>query len=353
MHQAKAFRLGRRAALMALGGAWLVPAGAASRPPAALSRPALKVLRPERAVLLAVARAGRNLVVVGERGLIIRSADDGRSWTQSPVPVSCTLTCVCFANEREGWAGGGAGVVLRTTDGGLSWKRVLQAEDPADWPLPLLDLQRTASGSLLAVGAAGLAFESQDAGASWRPLMDRMPNPDAFSLYGALARAGGQERFIFGEQGLLLRSPGESEPWALQAPLADGSLFAGLALREGPLLLMGLRGKVWRSAAQGEPWNPVTMPLDASLLAGHQLADGRVLLAGAAGQLLLSADQGEHFEVLNPPARFPFSGLTSAANGALVLVGMRGLQRIDLSEARPTKSPVPSSAARVSAAVKS
>lgn len=356
-------------ALLAGTGAFAQPAGgpqADARDPAALQRVALTVARPAQAVLLAVSRAGKRLLAAGERGLVIFSDDDGRQWKQAAVPVSVTLTALRFANEREGWAVGNMGVVLRTRDGGATWQRMLDGRTAAELALvaakaawqaqpgaagsadatlqledaqrlvaegadkPFLDVALRPDGSVLVVGAYGLAFASGDAGQTWQPRMQALPNPDGLSYYGLVERRG--ERFLFGEQGLLLRSGDSAEPFAPQTSPASGSLFAGLALREGAMLLMGLRGKVWRSAEPGAPWTMVQTPVDASLFAGSQLADGTVVLVGAAGQVLVSSDQGQQFRVLPLRVRFPFTGLAEAQDGSLLLVGMRGVQRLPASE---------------------
>jgi photosystem II stability/assembly factor-like uncharacterized protein len=59
---------------------------------------------------------------------IVVSADDGKTWTQSPVPVSSDLTAVYFVNERKGWVVGHDGVVLASSDGGATW--ALQLDGP-------------------------------------------------------------------------------------------------------------------------------------------------------------------------------------------------------------------------------
>ncbi|MBI5444053.1 MAG: glycosyl hydrolase, partial [Deltaproteobacteria bacterium] len=96
-----------------------------------LDRPATVSGRALRSVQLAVARAGKRLVSVGERGTVLLSDDDGRTWRQAKVPVSLTLTCVCFASERSGWAAGHSGVVLRTSDGGETWVKQLDGRQAA------------------------------------------------------------------------------------------------------------------------------------------------------------------------------------------------------------------------------
>jgi len=374
----------RRAALVgALGWGLAAPHARAAAPVVrALAEPALKVARPTQAVLQAVVRAGSSgrLVAAGERGLVIVSDDAGRSWTQARVPVSCTLTSLCFADAKRGWATGNMGVVLETEDGGATWTRRLDGAQAAELALiaaraqvvnrpangdgaekdavlledaqrlvaegpdkPLLNIVLRADGSLVAVGAYGLAFGSSDGGRVWRPWMHRLPNPDGLSYYGLAERRG--ESLLFGEQGLLLRSGGNDTFVAQESP-SQGSLFGSLALREGPLLLLGLRGRLWRSAGAGEAWRQVDTPVEASLIAGTQLVDGRVLVAGAAGQLLQSTDGGMRFQPLSIAQRFPFTGLAEAGDGALVVVGMRGLMRLTPAELAAAASGGASSSSR-------
>src|SRR5579862_7513799 len=117
------FRRARLTLAVALTAA-AVPAVAAEVADTLLS-PATIVAHPAQAVLLGVARAGSRLVAVGERGLVVVSDDEGRTWRQVPTPVSVTLTAVVFESPRSGWAVGHRGVILHSADGGNSWSRQL------------------------------------------------------------------------------------------------------------------------------------------------------------------------------------------------------------------------------------
>ncbi|MRW91824.1 photosystem II stability/assembly factor-like protein, partial [Duganella sp. FT80W] len=339
---------------------------------------------------MAVVRSGSRLVAAGERGLIIYSDDSGQHWSQAQVPVSVTLTALRFANEREGWAVGNMGVVLRSSDGGQSWKRVFDGKQAAelaeqaaqqawdavkpdpnnpDHPLnlllsdaqrlvdegadkPFLDLCLQGDGSALVVGAYGLAFSTADGGKSWQALMKNLPNPNGATYYGIAERQ--QEQYLFGEQGVLLRATGTTgadAAFSAQTSPASGSLFGGLATRQGTLMLYGLRGKVYRSAQPGAAWTEVQTPVDASLIAGLQLADDTVLLLGSAGQIVASRDQGQSFTALPLKTRFPFTGATVAPDGTLIVTGTRGLLRLpaaSLTAAAPAKA-TPSTTATHSA----
>ena len=92
---------------------------------------------PARLLLLDGAVAGSRLIVVGERGYILFSFDDGASWGQAEVPVKVMLTGIHMHDALTGWAVGHDAVILRTVDGGETWSMVHEAPEEE---LPLLDV---------------------------------------------------------------------------------------------------------------------------------------------------------------------------------------------------------------------
>jgi photosystem II stability/assembly factor-like uncharacterized protein len=70
-----------------------------------------------KSLMLDLARAGPRVFAVGERGHVLYSSDEGRSWTQVQVPGSANLNAVYFSDATHGWAVGHAEMILRTTDG--------------------------------------------------------------------------------------------------------------------------------------------------------------------------------------------------------------------------------------------
>jgi photosystem II stability/assembly factor-like uncharacterized protein len=59
--------------------------------------------------------------VVGERGTVLRTADDGLTWTTVTVPTHEDLTAVWFTGAANGWIVGDGAAMLHTTDGGATW----------------------------------------------------------------------------------------------------------------------------------------------------------------------------------------------------------------------------------------
>lgn len=68
-----------------------------------------------------VTNVGTSWWVVGDRGTVLRSIDDGVTFDMQSTPVDADLYAVHFANELVGIAVGNEGTALYTDDGGNTW----------------------------------------------------------------------------------------------------------------------------------------------------------------------------------------------------------------------------------------
>jgi len=335
----------RRLAFLAL--ACVVSAQAAAPAPAALAEPALVSPKALGAATLAVARAGDRLVAAGERGTVLWSDDGGKAWQQAQVPVRSGFTALRFVDAQNGWAAGHLGVILKTSDGGKTWTKQLDGLQAAQAMLaaasddasrraaqrlveegadkPWFDLDAIDAQHAVAVGAYGLAMATRDGGKTWEPLPMRAANPRGLHLYGV--RVVGEQWFIAGEQGLLLRSGDGGATFAMLASPYKGSFFGLLASPAGTLLAYGLRGSVYRSADAGASWDKVELGTPLSLQAGIAQR-GELTLLAQSGELFISADDGRTFTRKAPPAGpLPAAGLAAAPDGAWVIASLRGTRR--------------------------
>ncbi len=82
---------------------------------------AIKSAKVASSLLQDIVRIGDRLVVVGERGHIATSDDNGKTWQQAEVPTRAMMNAVFFISPTEGWAVGHDALVLHTTDAGLTW----------------------------------------------------------------------------------------------------------------------------------------------------------------------------------------------------------------------------------------
>src|SRR5262245_53224107 len=138
----------------------------------------------------------------GENTLFI-TADGGRTWERKPMP---NVTSLQFTNAKTGWAVGKNSTLLKTTDGGLEWYKVIGVEkligprgDSSNYSFGFSDIHFTDAkhGWLLGNfygrprGEIGGVFTTSDGGANWRrvPLAIQTRNNSGLFTPGALDSA--------------------------------------------------------------------------------------------------------------------------------------------------------------------
>ncbi|MFC4726743.1 WD40/YVTN/BNR-like repeat-containing protein [Coralloluteibacterium thermophilus] len=360
----------RRAALAAALLATL-PATAQEAAPAPVQDPAYldaeRMPRVGRSLLLDAHGAEGVVVAVGERGHVLRSTD-GTTWTQAErVPTRSTLTSVTAAGGQW-WAAGHDGVILHSADGGRTWtaQRVApwspDQADPAEG-IPLLDLHFDDAQRGVAVGAYSLRLVTGDGGATWieapaairediappvaadpaaDPVVDADGVDDSWLLDGddllleddadphlnAVVRTGDGALVMVGERGSVLRSRDDGASWERLALPYGGSMFGVLAWEGDHILAFGMRGRAFESHDLGDTWREVATGAGASLMGGAALPGGGAVLVGAQGTVAVRAAADAPFRVhtfVTDAGETPtLAAVLPAAEGALLLFGEHG-----------------------------
>jgi photosystem II stability/assembly factor-like uncharacterized protein len=117
------------------------------------------------------ANGPNNAWAVGADGLIVATTDGGVTWARQEAGTSKDLLSVCFLDAEHGWAAG-TGVILRTSDGGRHWA-VRQSETVVDLHhITFVDThQGWASGdggTIVATSDGGRTWSVQLTGTKWR-----------------------------------------------------------------------------------------------------------------------------------------------------------------------------------------
>ena len=299
----------------------LFAAQAAGGADAAEPLPAVEAPLAIESLLLDGAVAGSRLVVVGERGHVLVSTDNGARWKQALVPTRAALTAVHMHDEHIGFAVGHDAVILRTGDGGESWRLVHYAPEEER---PLLDVWFRDERTGFAVGAYGYFLATEDGGDTWT---SRTVSDDDFHL-NALAPAEPDRLYIAAEAGVAYRSDDGGATWrALPSPYG-GSWFGALALDADRLLLLGLRGHLFRSEDAGESWTQVVTGTNATLTAALRIDSGQVLITGLEGTLLTSRDGGRSVSLGQLASRQGISAALALTDGGVLLLGEFGVRRL-------------------------
>jgi photosystem II stability/assembly factor-like uncharacterized protein len=307
-------------------GCGLVVCGAgvvAQSPP---PRPAVAAATLQRLLLLDATRVGSRIVAVGDRGTIVLSDDEGRTWRGAQAPPAPLLTAVAFSGEGLGLAVGHDAVILATRDRGETWTQVFSA--PAE-QRPLLDVLALDAEHAIAVGAYGAYYESADGGRTWNA---RKVIADDRHL-NALVDAGGGHLVMLGEAGTILVSPDRGATWSAVASPYKGSFFGGVAANDGSLVAFGLRGRIFRSSDRGATWKPVDNARVAALMGADRLPDGALVVAGAAGNALVSRDEGRSFVPITTGTTRAFSKPLLGGPNEVLLFGEAGIRSVAVPSA--------------------
>ena len=293
-------------------------------PAGAGAKPAVEAPLAIESLLLDGASAGSRVVVVGQRGHIFVS-DDGVRWRQAQVPTRALLTAVHMHDDRTGWAVGHDAVILRTDDGGDTWRLMHRAPEEER---PLLDVWFRDKDTGFAVGAYGYFLATRDGGKTWT---SRAISKDDFHL-NEIVPAGAERLYMAAEAGVAYRSDDGGNTWhELRSPYT-GSWYGALALDEDRMLLLGLRGHLFLSEDGGESWTQVATGTTATLTDAVRLPSGVVLLTGLEGILLTSRDGGRTVSTTRLTSRQGISSVLALADGTVLLTGEFGVRRLPRPE---------------------
>jgi photosystem II stability/assembly factor-like uncharacterized protein len=286
--------------------------------------PAMRLASPTHAAMMAAAAAGKRVVAVGDHGVVLLSDDGGRTYRQArEVPTRVMLNSVCFVDDRRGWAAGHWGIVLHTEDAGETWK--LQRQD-TKVDQPLFSVYFADHNHGLVVGLWSLALRTEDGGASWTPVAVPAPagaGKSGPNLYQIFPASTGATLFIAAEAGLVYRSDDSGQSWTMVATGNRGSLWTGLALPDGALLVAGLNGKILRSTDGGRTWTAVDSGVPASITDLAQ-GPGGVIGVGLEGAFITSRD-GVSFSAKPRADRASLTAVLVTAQGSPLLFSEDGV----------------------------
>ena len=318
-------------------------------------------IQSDKLLVNGLAQQGSRLIAAGELGHILIADNPDGPWRGARVEASrgSTFTRAAFIGDRVALAVGHDGWIVRSADGGETWKEVAFEQGRPD---PLLGIAGPFDGTLFTFGAFGLFMSSTDEGQTWQtaPLVIEAtdeakkaqpepvdPNADPFANFGAqdsqadrhlnaMIRLPDASLVLVGERGLVLQSRDLGASWKSLESGYEGSFFGALAL-EDRLLVYGMRGNAFISDDQGRTWQQSEVPRKVSLFSGLTLASGDVVLVGDNNTVLLSKDRGANFTLASEAKiRGLAAGLAEVIelkDGGLLTAGDTGIVRRSLGAA--------------------
>lgn len=182
---------------------------------------------------------------------------------------------VWFEDERTGFVVGAYGLILRTADGGRSWDPWLErVENPSAFHLYSV---RGAGGEVFIAGEQGLLLRLDRKVERFLPLSTGYPG----TFFGALVRPG--SILVFGLRGNAFASADGGRSWVKSQTGVETGLEGGTVMPDGRIVLVSHGGQIIVSADDGKTFSPIRLGSGAPLAAVVAAGRGVVAVAGSAG----------------------------------------------------------------------
>lgn len=182
----------------------------------------------------------------GSNGKIIRSEDRGGKWIAQSVPVAENLQGIAAWNADQAVAVGGDGVVIRTVDGGKAWTQVPAPK--SNVANKLLNVRAYANGVAWTVGELGAVLTTADFGQTWEraiPEKDQAWNDISFF---------GSHGVLVGEFGQVMKTEDGGKTWQPATSGTQSSLMSVYLRDASNGVAVGLSGVVLVTHDGGAQW---------------------------------------------------------------------------------------------------
>ncbi|RYD60245.1 MAG: hypothetical protein EOP83_19835, partial [Verrucomicrobiaceae bacterium] len=304
---------------------------------------------PTQVQILDMDVSGSRVVAVCSNGAILTSENVGQGWSVRTSPVTSWLGCVQAVSDTVWLAGGSEGVMLRSTNGGVSWT----AQWVGTWVQShhsVTGFCKTPTALIASVSFTGLetgsayptlrVLRSFDSGGSW----SAVPTACSSSLTAVVWT--GESALMMGTKGALLKAPAIGYPWTHLSGASE-AFFNDVERAGDSLFAVGNAGLMAESTDHGMTWKILESGITANL---HAITwTGTSLLAStwsAPTTVLRSTNRGVTWNsVVN--GNFPsYCDDIASGNGRVILLSS-GSYRISLDDGvtwtTPTTGTIPNS----------
>jgi len=253
------------------------------------------------------------------------------SWQKQPSNSLARLQGVYFTDAQHGWVVGSNGTLLKTTDGGANWERIIL---PPQFSRDLvrevwaLDAQRlrllgeynlTQRPNSAELDARSFLLASDDSDASWQEVelarppdkprrraqrnettppneqeqVERLNSP----VLTGMAFAGGKNGWLVGESGTIQATRDGGATWQMQYATSRKLFYDVCALDAQQAWIVGGGGLILRTVDGGANWNEQPSTGTQTLRAVQFLDARRGWAAGINGTILATTNGGNRWQL--------------------------------------------------------
>jgi photosystem II stability/assembly factor-like uncharacterized protein len=239
---------------------------------------------------------------VGGKGALLSTTDGGKTWAVMRSPTEDALRDLYFADEKNGWLVCERSIyvlkekdeprtyLLKTMDGGATWRFVNVTT--ADVDARLVRALFTGEGRGWAFGEAGALYTTRDAGTNW--VRQRVPTQHLL-LGGAFLNA--EEGWLVGAGATVLQTSDGGQTWRAgkimsRTPVRFTAVSFVDRLRGWAV---GTGGRVFATSDGGRNWRAQASGVSADLYDVKFMDASEGWAVGAEGTVIHTTDGGQHW----------------------------------------------------------
>ncbi len=229
----------------------------------------------------------QNGLVVGQAGLILVTADGGKTWGKMEVDMSppgagrgtgggggpppgfgrggaAALYNIYFVDEKSGFITGGRGTILKTDDGGKTWvRKIARSEASGEAANPrargiranLMGIQMLNAEIGFITGSENTILKTTDGGETWVGSSERARVGETRNNLENISFVSRTTGWIIGSFGTLLQTTDGGETWNKRDAGFDNNLFGIHFFDENTGWICGQEGLILHTADGGTTWN--------------------------------------------------------------------------------------------------
>jgi len=172
--------------------------------------------------------------ILGSQGLILKSVNGGNSWKSVPAYVSSLLYDLDFSTENVGFVVGQHGTLLKTTDQGETWHRVKSYTNKYLRSIIFLNNKNG-----IIVGGGGTILRTDDGGESW--VKTQFKNVRGLNK---IIKFKDNMLLIVANKGYILVSENRGQDWKLYDTHSFINLINATVNVEGKIFISGIFGNI-------------------------------------------------------------------------------------------------------------
>lgn len=274
---------------------------------------------------------------VGHSGVVLHTEDAGENWSMQLTGVDAAELAIASREDQIAAMEERIAEAPEDEKGDLEWAlddlfftmENMQADLDVGPVNPLLGVWFENDQHGFVVGAYGMILRTKDGGETWKDWSSQIANAQNFHL-NSMTRITGGGLVIVGEAGQIHVSVDGGDTWERQESPYEGSLFGVIGTGQvNEILAFGLRGNMMLSTDLGKSWRMVPNSAGATLNDGSVADDGRITLVGNGGTVLMSGNGADSFREYFRDDRAAVMSVVPVSATNLLIVGEDGAKITD------------------------